>query len=671
MKNARYLLIGMLVVFCSSLILAQLDFERKVVKVPKVDPSAIVLDGVMDEAAWQNAGEANLITNSGYEFYGNYYYRDLPEPDYNEYYARMLWSQDTLFLFIHIDEVVNDSSDLFWDGKWTGDQLFVSLSNRLGIDYDGAGRYNGNAFTVPDGPYYFVILGDQLTINGGEPFWVPEEWRKFADDTMRTVDPSTFARMAVKIDKANGIWDIEMAIYNPKVTVQSSLGFNIGGSQGSTASNTQYSDAYAYYTWQANVPDEPFTEPPILDVLRNQGLWGDPGTFNLATSQCFAILEFEGDNEIFVRKEVQVPKVDPSAIVLDGVMDEAAWQNAGEANLITNSGYEFYGNYYYRDLPEPDYNEYYARMLWSQDTLFLFIHIDEVVNDSSDLFWDGKWTGDQLFVSLSNRLGIDYDGAGRYNGNAFTVPDGPYYFVILGDQLTINGGEPFWVPEEWRKFADDTMRTVDPSTFARMAVKIDKANGIWDIEMAIYNPKVTVQSSLGFNIGGSQGSTASNTQYSDAYAYYTWQANVPDEPFTEPPILDVLRNQGLWGDPGTFNLATSQCFAVLNFVNDKTVGVQDYIKGNSLPVDFSLDQNFPNPFNPSTTIRINVSELSPISLKIYNSIGQLVATLIDNQVLSKGTHLVNWKAESLSSGVYFYSLEAGGKLITKKMMLIK
>ncbi len=384
----------------------------------------------------------------------------------------------------------------------------------------------------------------------------------------------------------------------------------------------------------------------------------------LCTNFLFGQIDFE-------RKVVQVPKTDPAEMVIDGVMNEAAWQNAGEANLITSTGYEFYGNYYYRELPEPDYEEYYARMLWSQDTLYLFIHIDEVVNDSSDLFWNGKWTGDQLFVSLSNRLGIDYHDAGRYNGNGFTVPDGPYYFLILGDQLTINGGESFWVPEEWRRFPDDTTRTVDASEFARMAVNIDQVNGVWDLELAIYNPKITVQSALGFNIGGSQGSTASHNAFSDAYAYYTWQANVPDDPFAEPPILDVLRNQGLWGDPGTFNLATSQCFSVLNFVNEKTVGVEDYYPGKNLPVDFSLDQNFPNPFNPSTSIRINVSEVTPVTLRIYNSLGQLVTTLINNETLSVGSHIVTWKAESLSSGVYFYSLEAAGKSITKKMTLLK
>ena len=384
----------------------------------------------------------------------------------------------------------------------------------------------------------------------------------------------------------------------------------------------------------------------------------------LFSCSLFAQLDYE-------RKVVKVPKVDPSAIVLDGVMDESAWQNAGEANLITSSGYEFYANYYGRDLPEPDYEEYYARMLWSQDTLFLFIHIDEVVNDSSDLYWDGPWTGDQLFVSISDRLGMDYDPAGQYNGNAFTAPDGPYYFIILGDQLTFRGDNTIDIPEEWRKFPEDTVRIIDPTTFTRMATKIDEANGTWDLELAIYNPGVNAQSKIGFNIGGSQGSSTYAAAESDAYAYYTWQANVPDDPFAKPPMDDELLAQGFYVDPGTYNLATSQGFAVFNFVNEKTVGVGDYKNPNNIPVDFSLDQNFPNPFNPSTTIRINVAEVTPVTLRIYNALGQLITTLINDQTLSVGSHLVSWNAGAMASGTYFYSLQAGGKTITKKMMLVK
>ncbi|MBX2977386.1 MAG: hypothetical protein KF721_14770, partial [Ignavibacteriaceae bacterium] len=216
---------------------AQQNYERKTIKVPKVQEGAITLDGKMDEAAWSSAAQANLITNSGYEFFTNQYYRsDLTEPDYDEYYARMLWSKDTLYVFIHIDEIVNDSTNLFWNGLWTGDQLFVSISNRLGLDIDGAGRYNGNVFTAPDGPYYFTILGDQLTLNLGQEVGIPEAYRRQLGDTTfvrASFDALKYARMATIIDTINGVWNVELAIYNPAVAAQSKLGFNIGGSTGS------------------------------------------------------------------------------------------------------------------------------------------------------------------------------------------------------------------------------------------------------------------------------------------------------------------------------------------------------------------------------------------------------------------------------------------------------
>jgi hypothetical protein len=657
---------------------AQQNYERKTIKVPKVQEGAITLDGKMDEAAWSSAAQANLITNSGYEFFTNQYYRsDLTEPDYDEYYARMLWSKDTLYVFIHIDEIVNDSTNLFWNGLWTGDQLFVSISNRLGLDIDGAGRYNGNVFTAPDGPYYFTILGDQLTLNLGQEVGIPEAYRRQLGDTTfvrASFDALKYARMATIIDTINGVWNVELAIYNPAVAAQSKLGFNIGGSTGSRYFHEKNGDGYAYYCWQPNVPDEPYTEPAILQTWRDAGLWADPGTSSLATSQGHAILEFESNDEVYVRKEVQVPHVAPGKIKLDGKMNESDWNGAAKINMITNTGYEFFTNQYYRaDLTEPDYDEYYAKMLWSEDTLYTFIHIDEIVNDSTNLFWNGKWTGDQLFVSISNRLGLDFEGEGRYNGNVFTIPDGPYHFLILADQLTLNSGDTVSIPQGYRRFDTDTVWTrdsFDASRVGRMAVVMDIENGVWDIELAIYNPSVAYKSALGFNIGGSTGSSYFHEKNGDGYAYYCWQPNVPDEPYTEPAVLQTWRDAGLWADPGTSSLATSQGHAVLTFVETIETSVEG-INHGTLPVNFSLDQNYPNPFNPSTTIRFNVAKVSPVSLKIYNALGQLVATLIDNQVMSTGSHLVTWNPKMLSSGIYFYSLETGNTAITKKMMLLK
>jgi hypothetical protein len=93
---------------------------------------------------------------------------------------------------------------------------------------------------------------------------------------------------------------------------------------------------------------------------------------------------------------------------------------------------------------------------------------------------------------------------------------------------------------------------------------------------------------------------------------------------------------------------------------------------NSTPINFSLDQNFPNPFNPSTTILFSIPQTSDVSLRVYNALGIEVA-VIENGRLSAGSHSRQFSAAHLwlSSGVYFYRLEAMGKSIVRTMMLIK
>ncbi|MCL4705551.1 T9SS type A sorting domain-containing protein [bacterium] len=631
---------------------------RKEVNVPRVDPAAVVIDGQMTEAEWQTAAQANLITATGYEFWANKYYREsLTEPDYDEWYARMLWAEDTLYVFVHIDEIVNDSTNLYWNGKFTGDQLFVSLSSRLGVDLEG--NYDGNPYAAPEGPYHFFILGDQVTLNGGDPTGIPDAYQCSEADTLPVVfEASAIARWATFIDVANGVWNVEMAIYHPNVTAQSSIGFNLGGSTGSTQSQEQFGDAYAYYTWQPNVPDDPYATPNIPEAQ-------DPGFYNLVNSSYWAVLNFTpGGNEVYVRKEVDVPVADPAAVVIDGQMTEAEWQTAAQANLITATGYEFWANKYYREsLTEPDYDEWYARMLWAEDTLYVFVHIDEIVNDSTNLYWNGKFTGDQLFVSLSSRLGVDLEG--NYDGNPYAAPEGPYHFFILGDQVTLNGGDPTGIPDAYQCSEADTLPVVfEASAIARWATFIDVANGVWNVEMAIYHPNVTAQSSIGFNLGGSTGSTQSQEQFGDAYAYYTWQPNVPDDPYATPNIPEAQ-------DPGFYNLVNSDYWALLNFLSGEIVGVEQRDADAAVPARFLLSQNYPNPFNPSTTIRFELTKNSPVTLKVYNAVGQLVATLLEARPFAPGRYTVNWNAGDLTSGVYFYKLEAAGVVQSKKMTLVK
>ena len=86
--------------------------------------------------------------------------------------------------------------------------------------------------------------------------------------------------------------------------------------------------------------------------------------------------------------------------------------------------------------------------------------------------------------------------------------------------------------------------------------------------------------------------------------------------------------------------------------------------------NFNLYQNYPNPFNPSTTISWQISESQFVSLKIYDVLGNEIRTLI-NEEQQAGFHKVNFDAAALSSGMYFYSLQANNKTLTNKMILMK
>jgi hypothetical protein len=89
-----------------------------------------------------------------------------------------------------------------------------------------------------------------------------------------------------------------------------------------------------------------------------------------------------------------------------------------------------------------------------------------------------------------------------------------------------------------------------------------------------------------------------------------------------------------------------------------------------LPSEFRLEQNYPNPFNPSTTIEFDIPTSGFVSLKVFNIMGQEVATLL-NKELQSGNHKVEWKPENLSSGLYFYKLQTKGYQETKKLIFMK
>ena len=90
----------------------------------------------------------------------------------------------------------------------------------------------------------------------------------------------------------------------------------------------------------------------------------------------------------------------------------------------------------------------------------------------------------------------------------------------------------------------------------------------------------------------------------------------------------------------------------------------------AIPNEYTLAQNYPNPFNPTTTIQFALPTGSQVVLKIYNLLGREVATLV-NEELQSGKYKVDFEANDLPSGVYFYQIRAGGFSKTKKLTLLK
>lgn len=126
------------------------------------------------------------------------------------------------------------------------------------------------------------------------------------------------------------------------------------------------------------------------------------------------------------------------------------------------------------------------------------------------------------------------------------------------------------------------------------------------------------------------------------------------------PYNIYITGSANWGTP------TGLDFYTIRYSED--IGVIPISKNK--PVSFSLYQNFPNPFNPSTSIRFDVPKSSFVRLTVYDVLGRNINTLVNEQVLA-GSYEVKWDASGVPTGIYFYKLVSDNYVETKKMILVK
>ena len=228
---------------------------------------------------------------------------------------------------------------------------------------------------------------------------------------------------------------------------------------------------------------------------------------------------------------------------------------------------------------------------------------------------------------IAGDFAYDYFGLNEY-WNDFGTPDTSYFGV---------GGDP--ITNDWEN--DTYMTYWEPDT---VFLGLESLWADWFTEGAAENIF------FGENDGNSYGCRYDNG-YKTAFLSFMADANCGYD------------TSGYWAPTEDFSALISN--TLLWFETEDVEG-----EVSLSPLTYSLNQNYPNPFNPTTAISFILPNSGKVSLKVFNMMGQDVATVIDGN-MNSGSHQVNFDAAGLSSGVYYYKMQAGDFNSTKQMILVK
>lgn len=253
----------------------------------------------------------------------------------------------------------------------------------------------------------------------------------------------------------------------------------------------------------------------------------------------------------------------------------------------------------------------------------------------------------------------------------FTIP-GPkmiWQFGELGYDVSINyNGRTGEKPIRWDYFDDVNRRNLYQTWSALIRLRnssplFSDASTTVDLSLASGGKRIVLTNGTeSATIIGNFGTTAqtlspSFTTTGDWYSYFSGDTlNVTNTDMT----VDL--------GPGEFRIYTTQKFetpaeGILTDIDQET--------NSQLPNRFALHQNYPNPFNPTTQISYDLASATTVRLEIYDILGRKVRTLVDGVRKTAGSYTVRFDASQLSSGLYLARLQAGSRVMTKKMMLLK
>ena len=227
-------------------------------------------------------------------------------------------------------------------------------------------------------------------------------------------------------------------------------------------------------------------------------------------------------------------------------------------------------------------------------------------------------------------------------------------------------------------------------------------NGTFDVMNSLARPVVGASADGRALFAAFQATTENRNTTLDSTTHYagwfmvsydsgaTWTAPEKFTPDTNPPMdwdwISLEEHNPVTGDVCTVHMVMQADPNAGSQVNGSLPGVTAMFYHFSADVDlppvvsvggdgnfvnnFELGQNYPNPFNPSTSIKYTLAERSNVVLKVYDVLGNEIATLVNSEK-EEGPHEVNFEASNFSSGLYIYTIQAGSFTASKKMMLLK
>jgi hypothetical protein len=255
---------------------------------------------------------------------------------------------------------------------------------------------------------------------------------------------------------------------------------------------------------------------------------------------------------------------------------------------------------------------------------------------------DGWWTTNLtgLFSNVS-QSGTSHSGSSAAMGEVVQ-----FYTVTMSPTLSVGTGA--------RGFAYD-QRPVSITGYYQF-YPLGGSGDRFSVDAALYKGGAS-RISVGIGALAISASSSSYTQFNATFNYLT--ADIPD---TCAIIFTIIGVDTLTkAHVGSYFLLDDLAFSGATNVENQT---------SALPEMFNLDQNYPNPFNPGTVIPFSLQKGSQVKLRVYNILGKEMATLV-NGYRPAGHYVEKFDAAALSSGVYFYRLEAGTLSAMKHMLLIK